>query len=211
VIYIRNLNSSEVLTVSIATVSLFNVNGNRLAYYRNEGGKEQLTQGSTVEVHASYLQKANNEKPEYITVTASGIDAVCLAALIVTHPTSSDTYAFLPGEVGKVCSDFEDDTGNFYPWGYSAASVQFKGPEGNTAMARPKCLWIDSPDESKQVATPWKGFQVHLPDFKLDNSTFKKWEGEPYQMCGSRARFGAYHVINEYSEYHFADHFKDLS
>jgi hypothetical protein len=156
------------------------------------------------EVKAEYLEEGNNEKPEYITVTASGFDAICIAAVTVTHPTSSDTYAFLPGEVGKVCTDWAPDAP--YPWSYSAASVQFKDPAGKTGMARPKCLWIDSPDEDNEVSTPWKGFQVHLPDFKLDNSTFKKWEEDPYQMCASKARFGVYRDINEYCKYHGTKH-----
>jgi hypothetical protein len=61
------------------------------------------------------------------------------------------------------------------------------------------CLVLPHPT-NKIVATSWKGFQVHLPDFKLDNSKFKVWEGDPYHICGSKARFGVYKALNEYSE-----------
>jgi hypothetical protein len=171
----------------------------RLAYYRNEDGKDKIGHGSMKEVHATYLKEGDNQKPEYIIVTASGTDALCIAAITVTHPTSSDTYAFLPGEVGKVCGDL-DPTNNDYAWSNSGAVVQFRGPEGNNQEARPKCMWIDTPDSDHAAATPWKGFQVHLPDFKMDNSKFKAWEGDPYHMCGSKARFGVYKTLNEYSK-----------
>jgi hypothetical protein len=181
-----------------ATVTLFNVNGNRLAYHLNDGGKDTIGQGSMKELHATYHHDGDNQKPEYIIVQSSGVDAICIAAVTVTHPTSSDTYAFLPGEVGKVCSDW--DPAADYSWSNSGAVVQFKGPEGNTAEARPKCMWIDSPDKDKKSATSWKGFQVHLPDFKMDNSKFKSWEGNPFHMCGSRSRWSGYRALNEYSK-----------
>jgi hypothetical protein len=185
-------------SLSTAIVTLFNVNGNRLAYKLNDGGKDTIGHGSMKELHATYHIQGDNQKPEYIIVQSSGIDAICIAAVTVTHPTSSDTYAFLPGEVGKVCGDWDPD--NDYAWSNSGAVVQFKGPEGNTAEARPKCMWIDSADNKNVAATSWKGFQVHLPDFKMDNSKFKTWEGDPYHMCGSKARFGVYKALNEYSE-----------
>lgn len=111
---------------------------------------------------------------------------------------STDTYAFLPGETGKVCGD--RDSKQFpITWSNSGTSIQFKGPDGRTVSERPKCLWIDSPDSKLQTSTPTKGFQVHLPDFKLDNSRWKEWEDDTYHMCGSSARFGAYKALNEYS------------
>jgi hypothetical protein len=181
-----------------AIVTLFNVNGNRLAYHLNDGGKDTIGQGSMKELHATYHHDGDNQKPEYIIVQSSGVDAICIAAVTVTHPTSSDTYAFLPGEVGKVCSDW--DPAADYSWSNSGAVVQFRGPEGNTAEARPKCMWIDSPDKDKKSTTSWKGFQVHLPDFKMDNSKFKSWEGNPFHMCGSMARWSGYRALNEYSK-----------
>jgi hypothetical protein len=164
----------------------------------NDGGKDTIGHGSMKELHATYHNAGETQKPEYIIVQSSGIDAICIAAVTVTHPASSDTYAFLPGEVCKTCGDWDPD--NDYSWSNSAAVVQFKGPDGSTAEARPKCMWLDSPDSNKAVATQWKGFQVHLPDFKMDNSKFKAWEGDPYHMCGSKARFGVFKDLNEYSE-----------
>lgn len=173
------------------------MNGDRLAYHLNDGGKDTISQGTTKEVQALYHNEGDNQTPEYILVQASGHDAICIAAITVTHPASSDTFAFLPGEVAQVCSDW--DNNQDYAWSNSEVAIQFKGKDGTTAAERPKCMWIDSPDGNRDAATPWKGFQVHLHDFKMDNSRFKAWQDDPYHMCGSKARFGVYHALNEYS------------
>jgi hypothetical protein len=136
-----------------------------------------------------------NGIPEYMTLTASGTDAICLVAVTVTHPTSSDMFAFLPGEIASVCSDWDPD--NDYNWAYSDTPVYFEY-QGEQQMSRPKCLWIDSIDANSQRSTKWKGMSVHFPDFKLDNSIFKSWERDPRQMCGAKARWGMWEEINEH-------------
>lgn len=189
----------EMLNYTTAIMTLFNQNGDRLAYHLNDSGKQKLGHGATKDYQATYHDGVDTQKPEYILVQASGPDAICLAAVTVTHPQSSDTYAFLPGETGKVCGDWNQEMFNI-SWSNSGQTVQFKSPDGKMEAARPKCLWIDSPDSGMTSATGIKGFQVHLPDFKLDNSRFKEWEGDTYQMCGSAARFGVFKALNEYSK-----------
>lgn len=66
----------------------------------------------------------------------------------------------------------------------------------------PKCLMIDvdgprGDANIQKSAVPYNGFTAHLMDFKLDNSTFKSWEGDPGQMCDSMARFGMWEHMNE--------------
>ncbi|KAF1971957.1 hypothetical protein BU23DRAFT_599902 [Bimuria novae-zelandiae CBS 107.79] len=168
---------------SIPQIALFDVNGGRLGYWRNED-KKTISKGSMVELQVPYIKTDDNQKPEYITLTASNFDAVCIVSVVVTHPTSSDTYAFLPGEVAGVCKDqvWEGEE-NSTLVSEQVSSIQFKNPnDGQMALARPKCLWIDSADEHGEKRTKWKGMSVHLPDFKLDNSVFKGWEEHPEQM-----------------------------
>ncbi|KAF2475233.1 uncharacterized protein BDR25DRAFT_310656 [Lindgomyces ingoldianus] len=101
---------------------------------------------------AEYTKGGNTEKAEYITVSASGTNAICITAVVVTHPSSSDTYAFLPGEVAI-------------------------GSNGNVQEGRLRCLWIDRLDNNGISATHIQGFQVHLPDFKLDTPPLASGRG----------------------------------
>jgi hypothetical protein len=175
-------------------VSLFNANGDRVGYSRNWKCKHVIDQNSPTDIWADYIKPGNTEKAEYITVSASGTDAICISAIAVTYPTSSDTYAFLPGEVAAVCNTHNPDYK--YSWSPSASSIQFKSQSGQTQDGRPKCLWIDKPDDDGDSTTHYQGFQVHLPDFKLDNSTFKTWQDDPSHMCDSLARFGSYDKLD---------------
>lgn len=180
---------------SAPTISLFNANGDRVGFLRNKGGKNTIKQNQPKDLMIDYIEGGNTEKAEYMTVTAGGNDAICISAIWLTHPASSDSYAFLPGEVAHVCQQHDPEK-NYYT-SQSSTSIQFKGPDGNVKEARPRCMWIDKPDNKGRSATHFQGFQVHLPDFKLDNTTFKSWEQDPAQMCDSLARFGAYDISNE--------------
>jgi hypothetical protein len=175
-------------------ISLFNANGDRVGHYRNWNCEKVIDQNSPTDLWADYLKKGNTEKAEYITVSASGADAICISAVAVTYPTSSDTYAFLPGEVAAVCNEYKPDF-NYY-WSESETTVQFRSESGKTQDGRPKCLWIDQADSHGNKASHYEGFQIHLPDFKLDNSTFKMWQDDPSNMCDSLARFGSYDRLN---------------
>lgn len=182
-------------------VSLFNANGDRVGYYRNVGCDndkqgDHIDQNNIKELRADYLKKGNTEKAEYMTVSAAGIDAICISAVTVSFPNAGDTYAFLPGEVAAICKD-HDPKKYDYHWSESEATVQFSNPKTQTSVvARPKCMWLDKPDRQGAKATHYQGFQVHLIDFKLDNSTWAAWEDEPTHMCDSLARFGGYDTLN---------------
>jgi hypothetical protein len=180
-------------------VSLFNTNGDRVGFYRNicNNDKEgdHINQNNIKDLWADYTTKGNTEKAEYITVSASGIDAICISAITVSFPNAGDTYAFLPGEVAAVCKDHNPKYD--FHWSESEATIQFADPKtGTSAIARPKCLWIDKADKQGAKATKYQGFQVHLIDFKLDNSTWAAWEKDPTHMCDSMARFGGYETLN---------------
>jgi hypothetical protein len=179
---------------SAPEISLFNANGDRVGHYRNWNCDKVIDQNSPTDLWADYRKEGNTEKAEYITVAATGTDAICISAVAVTYPTSSDTYAFLSGEVAAVCNNYKSEFD--YYWSESETTVQFRSESGKTHDGRPKCMWIDQADSDGNKVTHYEGFQVNLPDFKLDNSTFKTWQDDPSNMCDSLARFGSYDRLN---------------
>jgi hypothetical protein len=73
-----------------------------------------------------------------------------------------------------VCKDHNPK--HDYHWSESEATIEFANPKtGTSAIARPKCLWIDKADKQGAKAADYQGFQVHIIDFKLDNSTWAAW------------------------------------
>ncbi|KAF2675824.1 hypothetical protein K458DRAFT_397586 [Lentithecium fluviatile CBS 122367] len=145
-------------------ISLFNANGDRIAKYTNWNCNSKIDQNVPSDLWADYINGKDLEKAEYITVLASGNDAMM---------------------------------GKMFRWSYSSATVQFKGPDGKTQDARPRCLWIDKNErDGNLMATDFEGFQVHLPDFKIDNSKFRKWNNQTGQMCQGLSRFTMYHDMN---------------
>jgi hypothetical protein len=165
---------------SAPEISLFNANGDRVGHYRNWNCDKVIDQNSPTDLWADYRKEGNTEKAEYITVAATGTDAICISAVAVTYPTSSDTYAFLSGEVAAVCNNYKSEFD--YYWSESETTVQFRSESGKTHDGRPKCMWIDQADSDGNKVTHYEGFQVNLPDFKLDNSIFKTWQDDPSNM-----------------------------
>ncbi|KAF2449077.1 hypothetical protein P171DRAFT_470657 [Karstenula rhodostoma CBS 690.94] len=194
---------------AIPNVALFDANGDRLGFSRNLADTRNLNKdnqksvpegavmnGGTAQLDVGYLTEGDSGKPEYITVSASGFDAVCIMEVVVKHPFSDDHFAFLPGEVAKQCTAGWEDGDTVY-WSEQSTQLTFE-VNGEQARSRPKCLWIDTPNAAYgDPITKWTGFGVHLPDFAVDNYTFVDWENDPWQMCGSKARFGLYEKINE--------------
>lgn len=120
-------------------ISFFGPNGDRVAYKRNQGcdrsgNGNRIEKGSPKDIMADFIGENNLEKPEYITVSAQGTDAICISAVTI-KPPSGELYAFLPGEMARVCKDHN----SAYDWHYShsEATIQFKNPStGTTAVSR---------------------------------------------------------------------------
>ena len=183
---------------AVPNVVLFNANGDRIAYHRNDGGKERMDHNTPHDIMVDYFKPGSTETPEYITVSASGPDALCITSVTVTPPNTQEMWAFVPGEIAGECTAL----GRNWPWFYSDASVQIQSSDGKTKEdVRPRCLWIDRSGDYdgtyQEASVPFEGFQVHLPDFKLDNSKWKEWQGDLHQMCDSVARFGVFEHLNE--------------
>jgi hypothetical protein len=180
----------------VPNVVLFNAAGDRIAHYRNKN-EENMGHNAPHDIYAEYFDKKNTQTPEYITVTASGPDAICITSITVTPPNTQEMWAIVPGEVASECNKL----GKSWKWAYSDTSVQITRSDGKSKIdVRPKCLWIDRTGnrggtvQENNVGS--EGFQVHLPDFKLDNSKWKEWEGDLSQMCDSVSRFAVFEKLN---------------
>lgn len=120
-------------------ISFFGPNGDRVAYKRNQGcdrkgSGNRIEKGSPKDIMADFIGENNLEKPEYITVSAQGTDAMCISVVTV-KPPSGELYAFLPGEMARVCKDYN----SAYDWHYSfsEAQIQFKNPNtGTTSVSQ---------------------------------------------------------------------------
>jgi hypothetical protein len=180
----------------IPNVVLFNAAGDRIAYYQNANNKK-MGHNAPTDIYADYFDSENTQTPEYITITASADDAVCITSVTVTPPNTQEMWAMVPGEVASECNK----RGKTWQWAYSDASVQIASSDGKSKEdVRPKCLWIDRTATNGPRTDPnsvgAEGFQIHLPDFKLDNSKWKEWEGDLSQMCDSVARFAVFETLN---------------
>lgn len=184
---------------AVPNIVLFNANGDRIAHHRNKGGKKKMEQDAPHDVLADYFTKGSTQTPEYITITASGPDAICITSVTVTPPNTQEMWALVPGEIAAECSG----RGKVWPWYYSAGSVQITSQDGKTKEdVRPRCLWIDKSGDYdgtyQESSVGFEGFQVHLPDFKLDNSKWKEWQGDLGQMYDSVSRFAVLQKLNDW-------------
>lgn len=181
----------------IPNVSLFGPNGDRIGYY-NGGGKAQTD--DVVVVNLNPVGGWKKASPEYISVSASGADAICITGITIIHPTTEIKYSFVPGEIAVICNTLIQDDGAKYPVGESATSYKFE-KDGQEHIARPRCLALDKTDEQdgkiRQSSTRYEGFTARIIDFKPDNAIFQKWEDDLGQMCNSKARFAMWEKLNE--------------
>jgi hypothetical protein len=89
----------------VANVALFDANGNRLGFATNTADSRNLNKdnqgavpqgavmdGGMAQLDVGYLIEGDSGKPEYITVSASGFDAVCIMEVVVKHPVSFRTF-----------------------------------------------------------------------------------------------------------------------
>lgn len=63
---------------AVPNVVLFNANRDRIAYHRNEGGKEKMEHNAPHDILVDCFDQGSTQTPEYISITASRPDAVCI-------------------------------------------------------------------------------------------------------------------------------------
>ncbi|KAM7183338.1 hypothetical protein V8F33_013645 [Rhypophila sp. PSN 637] len=114
---------------------------------------------------------------EYLSMTASGNNAVCISIVTVTTP-SGVQYSWM-GDVAKQCGA---------PWSYGnvVASISTKGE------VRPACIWLDL-DATNGLKT--KGVGMHLPSFQSNELREADFRNHTDKMCKSDPRFKVYEEL----------------
>lgn len=109
---------------------------------------------------------------EYVSISAFGKDALCVAAVSVTSPTGQQG-AWL-GDVGMKCGA---------PWYPSNLVIPGSSPE-----LRPACVWIDQ--DGAADGHPNKGITLHLPSFSgVKDGLAQEYNNDTATMCKSLPRF----------------------
>ncbi|KAF1984884.1 hypothetical protein K402DRAFT_455480 [Aulographum hederae CBS 113979] len=184
---------------STPNVALFGANGDRIGNsYNGRVNENKIEHESSRKIQVESWNKNNAATPEYMTISASSADTVCITHVVVTSAQTEETYAIVPGMVAQECNK----VGKNYPWYPSSRSVQMRNPQtGSSDPIQLNCLMIGQPlngrTEFPKVRVPFEGFSAHLYDFKLDNTKWEQWSEDNTQMCNSEARFTMWTNINE--------------
>lgn len=179
-------------------IALFDGNGRRIAFQTGKTkvtgiekdklithgvwDKGKLGDGNTATYSLTSLDPNNNKPAEYITVSAGGTDALCIAYVSATMP-SKDHWAFY-GDVPYTCHQ------DWYP---SHLQVQTAG-----ASYYPKCFWIAAPDPKTGKGKFKQGFSMHISDFAPTKERMTQYKDHPETMCDSAPRFKMYDKLTEY-------------
>ncbi|KAL9616774.1 MAG: hypothetical protein Q9160_008399 [Pyrenula sp. 1 TL-2023] len=163
-------------------IAMFNGNGDRLGFLSGVGSST-IGDGQYHDIKVSHIDSSNNQVAEYISVSASGTGALCIAYLGITL-ANGDTYAWY-GDTGQQCGK---------PWYASNLLVQLP-TDGSHTEYKPACTWIDLPDSGSSGFPA--GFAFNLPDFKPSTARAYEYQGDPNTMCHSQPRLRFYDSLDE--------------
>ena len=127
-------DNSNLVGGPVPNVALFDVNGERIGFRRGAGHGEMKSGEGTDITIAPY---ADNDKadPEYVSISASSSDAVCIVAVTVvgadTNGAGGAQQWGWNGDFGKMCGQV------WYP---SRKSIT----DANAEQIRPACIWISN-------------------------------------------------------------------
>lgn len=134
-------------------------------------GKGNIGDGSSKDY--SFNTGADKRAAEYVSVSASGSDGICIAAVTLSAANGNE-YAWF-GDVGKVCG---------VPWYHSSNKIGAKTPA---------CVWIDT---NADKGHKYNGFSMHMPSFfdkyrnqETADARQSQLEENPALMCKSKPRF----------------------
>ena len=158
-------------------IVLFGTNGNRIGI-DDPKTESYIGESQHPDIPVFPLQRGNTETAEYISITASGKDAVCISYIAITVP-NGDYYSFIgntPVKCGAV-------------WYESRAIMA--GTD-----VRPQCFWLSSDDRFLQ------GLSFRLSDFTNPNATkmealSKQYDDQPDSLCKSQPRIGLWKTMTE--------------
>ncbi|KAK3312947.1 hypothetical protein B0H66DRAFT_631837 [Apodospora peruviana] len=160
-------------------VSLFDRSGNNIGFtsdFRQFG--DVINRGQPADIDVVQIDPgASANGAEYMALSASEGNAICISIVTVTTPTGIK-YSFM-GDIATQCG---------IPWfpGNVLASI---GPKGEV---RPNCVWIDG-DGTNGINT--HGLGMHLPSFQSNEDREQDFQEHPDRMCKSDPRFKAYDAL----------------
>lgn len=157
-------------------VALFDSNGQRIGFKNGEKhGKVKSGQGYDITVEP--FESDNRKDPEYVTISASSSDAICIAAVTVTGADQGKnmdkTWAW-NGGFGFLCGNLA-----WYP-----------SKKLTTASERSPCIWISNDGRFPM------GFSIHIPDFSHEE-LLPQFKDKKETVCDSKPRQHFYKDINE--------------
>lgn len=162
------LNGTNQVGGPAPNLALFDANGNRIGF-KSGVGHGKLKSGRAMTIAVVPSDEDNNIPPEYLSISASGPDALCIAWVALTGP--NDEHWTWNGEIGKACGQ---------PW---YPSVQPMG----TSNVRPSCIWF-----SNDGRFP-KGIGLHMINFQKADSNQAVYRANQYakdndMLCKSKPR-----------------------
>jgi hypothetical protein len=191
-------DGSNLVGGPVPNVALFDVNGERIGFRRGAGHGEMKSGEGTDVTIAPY---ADNDKadPEYVSISASSSDAVCIVAVTVvgadTNGAGGAQQWGWNGDFGKMCGQV------WYP---SRKSIT----DADAEQIRPACIWISNDGRFPM------GFTLHMPDFAGNTASgrINEYKQDNRFLCDSKPRQHFYSNLTEeqFSELHCAPIFKDL-
>ncbi|KAL4915008.1 hypothetical protein BDW62DRAFT_204097 [Aspergillus aurantiobrunneus] len=163
-------------------VALFDGNGNRIGFQSGKG-HGNIEDGNYKDIEITPIDDQNTIAPEYMSVVAGGDNAICIAYLALTPP-SSEYWAFY-GDVAKSCGA---------SWYHSNLAVQLDG-----RTYKPSCFWIGGPRQD--TGRPTNGFPegigLHLIDFDSTEARQTQYTKHPETLCKSKPRMHMYDMLSE--------------
>ena len=133
------------LAGNIPAISVYSVAGNLVASSKGDK-KKTWKAGSKNSVSMENNAGQDSVGSEYISVVATGTNAICISAVGLKNPNDEVSYGWF-SDVGVSC-------GMQFHW--SETVVGNAGTQGY----RPNCVWITGPDSKNDVKTQGFSFQA---------------------------------------------------
>jgi hypothetical protein len=159
---------------------------------RNKGNFPHLDTGGFKEVTIPHEKGTDGRQAEYIALSSSSDDALCINYVTTTWPDGS-SMGFL-GDVGSMCG------ANWYYSDVIVTNYDSSTSEAPQVLNRTSnCMWIDR-DHTNGI--PHAGFSFHVVDFssstdKDNDGRAKQYHDDKDTMCTSAPRFKMYEQMDK--------------
>ncbi|KAL9625291.1 MAG: hypothetical protein Q9160_000693 [Pyrenula sp. 1 TL-2023] len=154
----------------VPNIALFDPNGGRLGFMSGFGAGK-VGDGKYQDIKIPHIDPHNNRPAEYMSLSSSGTDAICIAYLGITWADGSNFKFF--GDTGQQCNK---------PWYPSNLPV----PLPANPNYKPSCFWIDQPDSGSSGLPA--GVSFHVTDFGTSTARAYAYQVDQKTMCESKPR-----------------------